>query len=226
MHWLSDADIGGKLLVVTGLGPTRGLIKSQDFVDLRALASAQGIAIQPIADDLAAELAADKVIVVRPGGLTLSDAAAPQEQHKAARALTFDTRRWSLDRDAEYTQREFDLVRAAADAPLTGRTARGSSCRGFISRGICTPKPRPCSTRRSPTSAPPRRIRRRSCSAPSPIMLGHVEDAQKDLANPVVGNQNDAPLWRAVALPEGEVLLASGGLVDGKLPPNTAAWLV
>ena len=32
------------------------------------------------------------------------------------------------------------------------------------------------------------------------IMLGRVEDAQKDLANPVVGNQNDAPLWRALAL--------------------------
>ena len=32
------------------------------------------------------------------------------------------------------------------------------------------------------------------------IMLGRVEAAQKDLANPVVGNQNDAPLWRALAL--------------------------
>ena len=31
---------------------------------------------------------------------------------------------------------------------------------------------------------------------------------------------------RAMALPAGEVLLASGELVDGKLPPNTAAWLV
>ena len=29
-----------------------------------------------------------------------------------------------------------------------------------------------------------------------------------------------------VTLPAGEVLLASGELVDGKLPPNTAAWLV
>jgi alpha-glucosidase len=29
-----------------------------------------------------------------------------------------------------------------------------------------------------------------------------------------------------MALPEGEVLLASGELVGGKLPPNTAAWLV
>jgi alpha-glucosidase len=31
---------------------------------------------------------------------------------------------------------------------------------------------------------------------------------------------------RAMALPDGEVLLASGELVDGELPPNTAAWLV
>jgi alpha-glucosidase len=31
---------------------------------------------------------------------------------------------------------------------------------------------------------------------------------------------------RTMALPDGELLLASGALVDGKLPPNTAAWLV
>jgi alpha-glucosidase len=31
---------------------------------------------------------------------------------------------------------------------------------------------------------------------------------------------------RATTLPAGEVLLASSALLDGKLPPNTAAWLV
>jgi hypothetical protein len=31
------------------------------------------------------------------------------------------------------------------------------------------------------------------------IMLGRPEDGLKDLANPIVGNQNDAQLWRAVA---------------------------
>ena len=35
-------------------------------------------------------------------------------------------------------------------------------------------------------------------------------------------NAGDKP----VALPAGEVLLASAELVDGKLPPNAAAWLV
>ncbi|MEI8152886.1 MAG: hypothetical protein WCG92_14970, partial [Hyphomicrobiales bacterium] len=32
------------------------------------------------------------------------------------------------------------------------------------------------------------------------LMLGHADAAQKDLINPVVGNQNDAPLWRAMVL--------------------------
>jgi len=31
---------------------------------------------------------------------------------------------------------------------------------------------------------------------------------------------------RATTLPDGEILLATGPLADGKLPPNTAAWLV
>ena len=31
---------------------------------------------------------------------------------------------------------------------------------------------------------------------------------------------------RPVALPDGELILASAPLVDGKLAPNTAAWLV
>ena len=82
---LTDPDVGDTLLVVTGLGPARGLIKSQDFVDLRALATAQGIAVQPFADDLKAESSADKVIVARPGGLTLSDAACRRSRRPRAR---------------------------------------------------------------------------------------------------------------------------------------------
>jgi alpha-glucosidase len=29
----------------------------------------------------------------------------------------------------------------------------------------------------------------------------------------------------AISLPDGEVLASSGALSNGKLPPNTAAWL-
>ena len=198
MHWLDDADVGDRLLVVTGLGPTRGLVKGQDFVELRALGSAQGIAVQPFADDLKAELSADKVILTRPGGLTLSDAAAPQ-QEKAARAVIFDTKRWNDDREAEYARRQFDLVRAAADAPVTGRTeARLDLARFYFSRQMYAEAKAVLDTAiadEPPTADDPSPLVLRAVAA---IMLGRVEAAQKDLANPVVGNQNDAPLWRAV----------------------------
>ena len=62
-HRLNDSEAGDTLLVVTALGPARGFVKTQDFVDLRALASAHGVAIQPHADDLNAELAADKIVI-------------------------------------------------------------------------------------------------------------------------------------------------------------------
>ena len=51
--------------------------------------------------------------------------------------------------------------------------------------------------RRAPTAEDPTPLVLRAVAN---IMLGRVEAAQKDLANPVVGNQNDAPLWRALAL--------------------------
>ncbi len=167
-HWLSDADGGDKLLVVTGLGPTRGLIKSHDFVDSPCACVVPGHRRAAHCRRSQGGACGRQVILMRPGGLTLSDAAVPQEQQKAARALTFDTGRWSLDRDADYTQRQFDLVRAAAEAPPTGRTASRLELSRFYLRGRCTPRPRPCSTRRSPTSVRPLTIRRRSCSAPSP----------------------------------------------------------
>ena len=198
-HWLTDPDIGDRLLVVTGLGPARGLIKAQDFVELRALATAQGIAIVPFVDDLKAELSADKVIVARPGGLTLSDAAAPQ-QEKSTRALTFDTKLWGIDRDADYSKRQFELVRAAADAPFTQRTAaRLDLARFYFSRQMYPEAKAVLDTAIAddrPTAEEPAPLVLRAVAN---IMLGRIDAAQKDLANPVVGNQNDAPLWRALA---------------------------
>jgi hypothetical protein len=198
-HWLADPEEGDRLLVVTGLGPARGLMKAQDFVDLRALASAQGIAVQPFADDLKAELSVDKVLLARPEGLTLSDAVAPQPQ-TMAHAMTFDSKAWQLDRDADYNKRQFALVRAAAEAPFTARNAaRLDLARFYLSRQFYPEAKAVLDTMIAddrPTADDPAPLVLRAVAN---IMLGRVGAAQKDLANPVVGNQNDAPLWRALA---------------------------
>jgi tetratricopeptide (TPR) repeat protein len=197
-HRLSDSEIGDKLLVVTGLGPARGLIKSQDFVELRALATAHGIAVAPIADDLKAELSADKVLLLRPSGLTLSDAASPK-QERAVHAVTFDSKLWSVDRDAEFTKRQFELLSAAAEAPYIQRTAcRMDLARFYFSRQMFAEAKAVLDTTiadEQPTSENPAPLVLRAVAS---IMLGRFGAALKDLANPAVGDQNDALLWRAL----------------------------
>ncbi|MFI4971513.1 MAG: hypothetical protein ACHP7H_02430, partial [Hyphomicrobiales bacterium] len=92
IHVLTDHDIDDRLLVVTALGPARGFLKEQNFVELRALPSTHGVVLQPLADDVTAELADDKITVTRPGGLSLSPTAIGQPQLASNfRALSFDT---------------------------------------------------------------------------------------------------------------------------------------
>jgi tetratricopeptide (TPR) repeat protein len=198
-HWLTDPEIGDKLLVITGLAPARGLAKAQDFVELRALATVQGIAIAPIADDLKAELSVDKVLLTRPTGLTLSDASMP-EQDGLARAVTFDTKLWRTDRDAPFVEREYDLLNRAAGAPFTQRNARRLDLARFYFARQMFPEAKAvldvAVTDERPTAADPSPLVLRAAAN---IMLGRVDAAEKDLANPVVGNQNDAQLWRGLA---------------------------
>ena len=52
LHRLRDPEVGDRLLVMTGLAPVRGFLRAQDFVELDALASRQGVVVRPIADDV------------------------------------------------------------------------------------------------------------------------------------------------------------------------------
>jgi tetratricopeptide (TPR) repeat protein len=199
-HRLADPDDGETLLVVTALGPARGLIKPQDFVEFRALASVHGIAIQPFADDLKIDLAVDKVLLGRPGGLTLSQTELAGKQVDHARAMTFDSKLWAANRDADFSERQNELVRAAAEAPFTKRAAyRVSLARFYLARELFAEAKAVLETAMAedrPTAEDPSVLVLRAVAN---IMLGRIDTALKDLSNPVVGKQNDAQLWRALA---------------------------
>ena len=201
LHRIDDPDAGDTLYVVTALAPARGFLKAQDFVEFRVLASTHGVVLQPLADDLNAELAADKVIVSRPSGLTLSAVDAKPNAHDAATSATCSTRSpgASTARPTSPSATS-QLILAAADAPEPKRlAARCDLARFYLARDMF-PRRRRCSTSRSPTiRRPPRTPRRSVLRAIANIMIGRPDAALKDLSNPFVGNQHDAPLWRALA---------------------------
>ena len=165
VHRLDDPDAGDTLVVVTAFAPARGFINERDFVEFRMLASAEGVVVDPLADDVKVELAPDKIIVSRPMGLALSTSlqtccAAPACGRRCSirscgvsisrPRISSGNRSWSPRRRRR---------------PTTSAWRRGSISRASMSPATCIRRPRACSTSRSPTSARPRSRAPRRCCA-------------------------------------------------------------
>jgi len=199
-HKIRDPEIGDTMLVVTGLGPARGFLKPQDFVEFRALASTHGVAVQPIADDVLLELSADKVIVSRPPGLTLSGVMPSARNTAAYRPLVFDVQLWGFDRQSNFTERQYKLIAAAADAAEDRRSApRLDLARFYLSREMFVEGKAVLDVAMADDRATAEDGAALVLRAVANIMLNRPEEALRDLNNGIVGDNHDAPLWRAFA---------------------------
>jgi tetratricopeptide (TPR) repeat protein len=203
LHRIADPEVGDALLVVTALGPARGFLKDQEFVELRALASTHGVVVQPLADDVTAELAADKIVISRPGGLSLSSSSIATRDNTANtnadfQPLVFDTQTWGFDRQANFEERQSDLIGRAAAAPeAKRRAARFDLARFYLARemgaeakgvlDVATADERDAS------------VTGMVLKAVANVMLNRPDDALKELSDPKIGNNSDAPIWRAMA---------------------------
>ena len=137
LHRLVDPDAGDTLMVVTAMAPVRGFIKRQDFVEMSLLESIHGVVIHPNSDDVTAEIGSDKIVVGRPGGLTLSSADTGAERAPTAVRPIFDVDEWRRNQEANFVTREDALVDAAAAAEADQRTpARIDLARFYLARGM------------------------------------------------------------------------------------------
>ena len=201
IHRINDPDIGDRLMVITALGPARGFLKAQDFVELRALPSTHGVVVQPIADDITAELAVDKITISRPGGLSLSSTALGSQQQIAPsfRALTFDTQLWGFDREAKFSDRQAELIRLAAAAPESKRrAARLNLARFYLARDMAAEAKAVLDVALADQRGADD-VTGSVLKAIANVMLDRPDEALKELSNPQIGNQQDAPIWRAIA---------------------------
>jgi tetratricopeptide (TPR) repeat protein len=201
LHTLADRDIGDHLLVVTALGPARGFLKGQNFVELRALPSTQGVVLQSLADDVTAELAIDKISVTRPGGLSLSSTALNQRQEivNKFRTASFDTQLWGFDSQAKFNVRQSELIRTAAMSSMVRRKqARFNLARFYFARGMAAEAKAVLDVALADRKGDDD-ITGTVLKAVADVLLERPAEALKQLSNPLVGNHLDAPIWRAVA---------------------------
>jgi tetratricopeptide (TPR) repeat protein len=201
LHRIADPDVGDMMLAVTALGPVRGLVKPQDFVEFHALATTQGIAIRPIADDVQVEVLRERIVIGKPGGLVLSNAVQSDRKASLARPIIFDSQLWGFDRQSNFTDRQYKLVAAAAEAGDTGRTvSRLELARFYLARDMFPEAKGVLDIAIAEERPTPENPAAHILRAISNIMLDRPEQAFKELSTPAVGEQLDAALWRAFAL--------------------------
>jgi len=200
IHRLVDPDAGDTLLVVTAPPPTRGLIKRQDFVELSLLESVHGVAVHPNSDDVSAEVGSDKVMLGRPGGLTLSSADVAAERATAAVRPLFDANEWRKNREEKFLPRLDALIKAAAVAgPELKAQARLDLANFYMSRGMYQEARGVTNLILSDSSQGNEDSAVLMVHAVASILIGHPERALKVLADPAIGNGYDSQLWKGFA---------------------------
>ncbi|MEH2561208.1 tetratricopeptide repeat protein [Bradyrhizobium sp. AZCC 2289] len=200
LHRLVDPDAGDMLWVVTAPPPTRGFIKRQDFVELSLLESVHGVVVRPNSDDVSAEVGADKVMLGRPGGLTLSSADVAAERATAAVRPLFDVNEWRKNREEKFLARLDALITAAAAAaPDLRSQARLDLADFYMANGMYEEAHGLANLILSETKQGTEDAGVMMVRAVSGILIGRPDGGLKDLANPAIGNGYDSQLWQALA---------------------------
>jgi len=200
LHRIADPEVGDQLFVVTAFAPIRGFINMQDFVEFHTLASTQGIAVAPLADDLDVALAADKIVIGRPGGLVLSNSLHSVGRGSGLRPVMFDAQLWGSDRQANYGKRQSQLIAAAAAAPAGKRLPpQLDLARFYLARDMYAEAKGVLDAALTQERPAAEDVSACVLRAVAEVMMNRPDAALKDLASPAVGDQHDAPLWRALA---------------------------
>lgn len=202
LHRIVDPDSGNALMVVTALPPARGLIRRQQFVEFSLSESIHGVVIEPKSDDIAVEVATDKVTVTRKGGLTLSAAnVAPGRAATVAQPI-FDVGQWQKDSKADFLERLDELVNAASTAgdDEARAAARIDLALFYMARGFHHEARAVLDLALSevnPGQQDPVLLIIHSVAS---SLTNYTASAMRDLANPAIGANYDSELWKALAL--------------------------
>lgn len=199
LHTLTDPDAGDTLYVVTAQRPVRGFIKRQDLVDLSLLESAHGIAIRPNSDEVGVEVGADKVILGKKGGLTLSPVDMSADRAPTAVRPIFDPEGWRKGQSENFVARLSELITAiAAVEPAQRSLPRLDLAQFYMSRAMYHEAKAVTDLM---LSDPLNKEESGALimHAIASILTGRPAQGLKDLANPVIGNSHDSQLWKALA---------------------------
>jgi tetratricopeptide (TPR) repeat protein len=156
--------------------------------------------VRPHSDDVSAEVGADKVMLGRPGGLTLSSADVAAERATAAVRPLFDPEEWRNNRNEKFLPRLDALIAAVGTAvPAQRSQARLDLANFFMAWGMYHEARGVTDLILSESKPGSEESIVVMVHAVSSMLIGRPEQGLKDLANPATGNGYDSQLWKALA---------------------------
>ena len=143
IHWLESGPAGLPVAVATATGPTRLTPKPYQFVEFGLLQTAQGLAVQPRADDVAVRAGTEQVRIGRSGGLNVSldigepDRKADDKAGKQETAVLLDGDAWAKLRTGNPRERARALMLDVTDASRGRKSeARLALARFYAANGL------------------------------------------------------------------------------------------
>ncbi len=237
--WLTDPLAGDRFAAVTALAPGKGFGDRRRTVDLALLPTAQGLAVETSASDLAIQAEGDLVTLSRPGGLILSppsaaldaapaDDGAPRRAKHPALILT----EWADPGHGGFSARHRQLQDAAAqeamaagDDPRAPAEARFALARFLVGSGLAYEAVGVLNSivAQAPNMAGEPELRGLRGAARASI--GRMEEAQGDFASAAVANDPASAVWRGyIASTQGDwdsarQAFAAGAAAVDDFPP-------
>lgn len=145
VHWLESGPAGLPVAIATATGPVRLTPKPYQFVEFGLLQTAQGIVVQPRADDIAVLAGSAQVRIGRSGGLTVSlDIPGPavgrteaSQARKQDDPPLLDTEQWEKLRRGNLRDNARALMLDATDVTRSRKSqARLALARFYAANGL------------------------------------------------------------------------------------------
>jgi tetratricopeptide (TPR) repeat protein len=228
-HEIRDPVIGDTLLVVTGTGQPRGLIKPQSFAEIDALSSAHGLAFVPKVDDVELKVSDQVVTLRRPSGLALTTAGGPKRESlldlpgagasDAPRAGAVDYTGSLAVPPPEFWRKRHELSTRIAESqdPDEQVEAWYEAAKFYVSNSLGAEALAALDliARRDGSEAVSDRMA--VMRAGAQVMMGRPDEAYRLLDGSALAESADAAVWRAIALADmGDYAAAHRAWVRGE----------
>ncbi len=216
---LDDPEVGDTLYVATLQAPGHGVASPRTYSEFRILASAQGVAVDPLGDDVTLKTAGDKGIVVGvPGGLHVSSIS--QSGDGSAAFLgprIFNFRNWTKNKDPDFTKAKQSAMRTIVEVPKERRDdARLDLARYFFAQGFAPEALGVLRTIEFSNEALSSQPEFRALIAATRVYMGRPHEARKDLLDPRLDEYQEISLWRgSMFLQTGELKKAAAQFRNG-----------